>query len=135
MQTRLQTRNSHQHQGGIFMLKKSPIPVVVQTTVVNLLREHYPMLTAEMLFTALDQYGNPRETVVRKKLTRRECAQLLGVSVNSINRYIKSGHLKAVNISPRLVRIEPESVQNLLEHGVPENEIIVPQCHGKAGAR
>ena len=57
------------------MLKKSPIPVVVQTTIVNLLREHYPMLTAEMLFTALDQYGNPRETVVRKKLTRSECAQ------------------------------------------------------------
>ena len=92
-------------------------------------------LSPEMLFAALEQYGNPRETVVRKKLTRSECAQLLGVSVNSINRYIKNGRLKAVNISPRLIRIEPESVQNLLEHGVPENEIIVPQCHGKAGAR
>lgn len=72
---------------------------------------------------------------VQKKLTRRECAELLGVSVNSVNRYIKNGKLKAVNISPRLVRIDPESVRELLNHGVPEDEIIVPQCHGKEAAR
>lgn len=117
------------------MLNKSPVPIVVQSTVVNLLREHYPMLSAELLIAALDQYGTPSGTIVRKKLSRSECAQLLGVSVNSINRYIKSGKLKAVNISPRLVRIDPESVQNLLTHGVPEEEIIVPQCHGREAVR
>lgn len=111
------------------MRKQSPVPVVVQQTVINFLREYYPALTVEQLFNALESNGTPQ--TVQKKLTRSECAQLLGVSVNSINRYIRSGHLKAVNISPRLVRIDPESVQRLLTTGISEVEIIVPQCHGR----
>ena len=80
-------------------------------------------------------YTSEIQGSVQKKLTRRECAGLLGVSVNSVNRYIKNGKLKAANISPRLVRIDPESVRELLNHGIPEDEIIVPQCHGKEAAR
>ncbi len=105
---------------------------IVLNTAVNLLREYHPELTVERLEQALSHSSDPdKPSVVQKKLTRRGCAQILGVSINSVNRYIKNGKLKAVNISPRLVRIDPASVQNLLEHGVPENEIIVPQCHRK----
>ena len=112
------------------------IPRAVMTAAVALLQQYIPNLTLESLEGAIFQSGIPgKSPELNRKLTRSECAQLLGVSVNSINRYIKSGRLKAVNISPRLVRIEPESVQNLLDHGVPEDEIIVPQCHGKAGSR
>ena len=106
---------------------------IVLNTAVNLLREHYPALTSEQLHAALSH--SEIQNNVQKKLTRRECAELLGVSVNSVNRYIKNGRLKAVNISPRLVRIDPESVRELLNSGVPEDEIIVPQCHGKEAAR
>ena len=106
---------------------------IVLNTAVNLLREHYPGLTSEQLHAALSH--SEIQNNVQKKLTRRECAGLLGVSVNSVNRYIKNGKLKAVNISPRLVRIDPESVRELLNHGVPEDEIIVPQCHRKEAAR
>lgn len=108
-------------------IKPQP-PTQVQTAVVTLLREYYPDLTTASLLSMLTQRGNT-EPSVKKKLTRRECAELLGVSVNSVNRYIRSGKLRAVNISPRLVRIDPESVQNLLMHGIPDDEIIVPQCH------
>ena len=105
---------------------------IVLNTAVNLLREYYPGLTSEQLQAALSH--SEIQDNVQKKLTRRECAELLGVSVNSVN-YIKNGRLKAVNISPRLVRIDPESVRELLNSGVPEDEIIVPQCHGKEAAR
>lgn len=106
---------------------------IVLNTAVNLLREHYSGLTSKQLHAALNH--SEIQNNVQKKLTRRECAELLGVSVNSVNRYIKNGKLKTVNISPRLVRIDPESVRELLNHGVPEDEIIVPQCHGKEAAR
>ena len=106
---------------------------IVLNTAVNLLREHYPGLTSEQLHATLSH--SEIQGSVQKKLTRRECAELLGVSVNSVNRYIKNGRLKAVNISPRLVRIDPESVRELLNHGIPEDEIIVPQCHRKEAAR
>ena len=106
---------------------------IVLNTAVNLLHEHYPGLTGEQLQAALSH--SEIQDNVQKKLTRRECAELLGVSVNSVNRYIKNGKLKAVNISLRLVRIDPESVRELLNHGVPEDEIIVPQCHRKEAAR
>ena len=47
---------------------------------------------------------------------------------NSQNRYIKSSKLKAVNISSTASLPDPKNVQLLLIHGVPKDEIIVPQC-------
>ena len=133
MQARLQTETTNQHQGRKSMKIQNQSQAIVLNTAVNLLREHYPGLTSEQLHATLSH--SEIQGSVQKKLTRRECAGLLGVSVNSVNRYIKNGKLKAVNISPRLVRIDPESVRELLNNGVPEDEIIVPQCHGKEAAR
>ena len=133
MQARLQTETTNRHQGGKSMKIQNQSHAIVLNTAVNLLREYYPGLTSEQLHAALSH--SEIQGSVQKKLTRRECAELLGVSVNSVNRYIKNGKLKAVNISPRLVRIDPESVRELLNNGVPEDEIIVPQCHGKEAAR
>ena len=133
MQARLQTETTNQHQGEKSMRIQNQSHAIVLNTAVNLLREHYPALTSEQLHAALSH--SEIQNNVQKKLTRRECAELLGVSVNSVNRYIKNGKLKAVNISPRLVHIDPESVRELLNSGVPEDEIIVPQCHGKEAAR
>lgn len=119
------------------MEKQTCIPPAVLAAAATILRQYAPELTERSLSAAIVRQKNHPETDVhiQKKLTRCECAELLGVSVNSVNRYIKNGKLKAVNISPRLVRIDPESVQHLLDHGVPEDEIIVPQCHGKEAAQ
>ncbi|MST99243.1 helix-turn-helix domain-containing protein [Victivallaceae bacterium BBE-744-WT-12] len=133
MQARLQTETTKQHQGEKSMRIQNQSHAIVLNTAVNLLREYYSGLTSEQLHAALSH--SEIQGSIQKKLTRRECAELLGVSVNSVNRYIKNGKLKTVNISPRLVRIDPESVRELLNHGVPEDEIIVPQCHGKEAAR
>ncbi len=113
----------------------NPIPTVVLKTAVNVLQPYLPGLSPEILLDVLHSAKTGKPSQTEKPLTRRECAEMLSVSVNSVNRYVKSGRLKAVNISPRLVRIDPESVRNLLVNGVPEDEIIVPQCHGKAGVR
>lgn len=115
------------------MEKQTRIPPAILKAATTILQQYVPELTEQSLNAAiLQQKKQPVLSFpIEKKLTRSECATLLGVSVNSVNRYIKNGRLKAVNISPRLVRIDPESVRFLLNHGVPEEEIIIPQCHGK----
>ena len=42
-------------------------------------------------------------------------AEVLQVSIASINRYVKAGTLRAFKIGKRLVRIDPASVEALLQ--------------------
>ena len=98
------------------------IPTVVLVTATNVLQPYMPGLSPETLLQSITGAKTAKPEKLGKPLTRRECASLLSVSLNSINRYVKSGHLKAVKISSRLIRIAPESVQNLLENGVPVPE-------------
>lgn len=80
---------------------------------------YLPDLTPQKLETALvAKEKNAGELDLSRKLTRAECARILGVSVNSVHRYIQNGYLRAINISPRLVRVDPESVQELLTNGI-----------------
>ena len=113
-----------------------PIPQAAMMAAATLLQQYIPDLTPQRLETLLTENrseGNIPE--LSRKLTRSECAQILGVSINSVNRYIKNGHLKAVYLSPRLLRIDPEeSVKDLLTNGIPEDEVIIPKCCRKAGA-
>ena len=97
--------NSHAH---------SQLSALVQKVV--------PELSPEMLLQSIANSGTAKVEKYEKPLTRKECAEILSVSVNSINRYIKSGHLKAVKISRRLIRITPESVSDLLSNGIPTIE-------------
>ena len=41
--------------------------------------------------------------------------------MNTLGRYIQAGYLKTIKLGPRLVRVDPESVQNLLDNGIPED--------------
>lgn len=113
-----------------------PIPQAAMMAAATLLQQYIPDLTPQRLETLLTENrseGNIPE--LSRKLTRSECAQILGVSINSVNRYIKNGRLKAIYISPRLLRIDPESVKDLLTNGIPEDEVIIPRCCRKAGDR
>lgn len=103
------------------MQNQIPIPAVVLATAANVLQPYLPGLSPEILLDAIQTVRTEKFGKAEKPLTRRECAEMLSVSVNSVNRYIRAGHLKAVKISPRLVRITPESVRALMIHGIPDN--------------
>ena len=75
MQARLQTETTNQHQGEKSMRIQNQSHVIVLNTAVNLLREHYPGLTSEQLHATLSH--SEIQGSVQKKLTRRECAELL----------------------------------------------------------
>ena len=82
------------------MEKQTCIPPAVLAAAATILRQYAPELTERSLSAAIVRQKNHPETDahIQRKLTRCECAELLGVSVNSVNRYIKNGKLKAVKI-------------------------------------
>lgn len=102
------------------MKPSNPIPPVVLSTAATVLQPYLPGLSPEILLDAIQTTSTKDSTRQKKPFTRRECAELLGVSIHSVNRYIRADYLKAVKISPRLIRITPESVRNLMAHGVPQ---------------
>lgn len=96
------------------------MPRVIPTPIVNavtaMLTPYYPELSATGLVEAL-KHREPTAAAptIRKPLTRREAAEILQVSIASVNRYVKAGTLRAYKISKRLVRIDPASVEALLQ--------------------
>mgnify|MGYP001176973600 CR=1 FL=1 len=44
-----------------------------------------------------------------------DTAKLLGISTKTVRRCIADGRLKAVRIGPRLIRVDPESIQALMQ--------------------
>ena len=100
------------------------IPEAVVHAAATILQQYVPEITSRYLKAAILQYhctGDAAETkaIVKRKLTRMECCQILDISPTTLHRYIHAGYLKTVKIGPRLIRIDPESVQNLLDNGVP----------------
>ena len=102
------------------MKPSNPIPPIVLTAAATVLQPYLPGLSPEILLDAIQTTSTKDIDKTEKPFTRRECAELLGVSVHSVNRYIRAGYLKAVKISPRLIRITPERVRNLMAHRVPQ---------------
>ena len=102
------------------------IPEPVIGAAATILRQYVPEITPSFLKAAILQYhysgdSTEKKGVIQRKLTRKECCQILDISMNTLGRYIQSGYLKTIKLGPRLVRVDPESVQNLLNNGIPEN--------------
>lgn len=51
--------------------------------------------------------------MVTEDLTKQEAAKLKKVSVKTIERWISEGRIEAYRYGPRLVRINPESLEKL----------------------
>ncbi len=85
----------------------------------GMLQPFVPELTPQGLLSALKSHeaGQPATATADKPLTRKEAAALLSVSLNSVNRYMNTGLLRRVKIGPRVVRIDPASVRELLNGG------------------
>ena len=89
-----------------------------------MLSSYIPGLSANDLLKAIESYNMDREATApkqnarpQKPYTRQEAAELLGVAMPTIDRYMANGTLKRIRYSAHSVRITPESVHNLMEGG------------------
>ena len=81
-------------------------------------------LSATVLLKALESYNEDKEATApkqnarpQKPYTRQEAAELLGVAMPTMDRYMANGTLKRIRYSAHSVRITPESVHSLMEGG------------------
>lgn len=87
---------------------------------VGLLRPFCKNLTTDSLRTALLQLNTPQTTTQErpeKPYSRKEVADLLQISMSTVNRYMNDGRLTRINVGPRRVLIAPESVSAMLKGG------------------
>lgn len=98
-------------------IKNSIRPEIISAAV-NLLVPSVPELTPVGLVEALKNYKGSgiTETILCKPLRRKEAANLLGVSLPTINRLLNRGVLRRIHVSRGAVRISHESVQHLLQN-------------------
>ena len=82
-------------------------------------------LSAAELLKALESYKEDGEASASKQnsrpqkpYTRKEAAEMLSVSVPTIDRYMADGRLTRVRYSARAIRISAESVHKLMKGGV-----------------
>ena len=103
------------------MHSSSPLPLEIVTAAATMLSPYISGLSPGALLQALETY-NPNATSdkdarPKKPLTRKEAAKELGVSVQSVDRYLATGRLTRVQYSPRAIRISAESVYNMMKGG------------------
>ena len=103
------------------MIISKNIPPEIASATAAMLSQYFTGLTPAILTDALATY-NPNATPDKdarppKPLTRKEAAKELGVSVQSVDRYVSSGRLTRVRYSARAIRISAESVYNLMKGG------------------
>ena len=100
---------------------KHHVPPEIATAAATVLFPYIPGLTPAFLGEALENYKpnatSEKDAHPKKPLTRKEAAKELGVSVQSVDRYVSSGRLTRVRYSARAIRISAESVYNLMKGG------------------
>ena len=103
--------------------KNLPTETLNAATVI--LSQYVPGLSANDLLKAIESYNEDSEATTapkqnvrpQKPYTRQEAAELLGVAMPTIDRYMANGTLKRIRYSAHSVRITPESVHSLMEGG------------------
>lgn len=107
-------------------MKCTQINSQVLAAATGMLQPFFPELNPQKLLAALNSCGNETRAaapVPEKPMTRNQAASLLGVSLNTLNRYMNTGVLRRVKIGPRVVRINPEDVRALLNPEEEEEEV------------
>ena len=97
------------------------VPPEIVTAAVTMLSPYISGLSPGALLQALETY-NPNATSdkdarPKKPLTRKEAADALGVSIQSVDRYLTAGLLTRVKYSARAIRISADSVYRLMKGG------------------
>ena len=104
---------------------KNGISPAILVAATSMLQQYIPDLTPTNLVAALKAFETaPDETAkrmtrqsVEKPYTCNEVCELLGVTRSTVGRYLKEGRLRGVRLSPRVTRIDPESVRAALSSG------------------
>ena len=94
------------------MKKGKILPPELINACVAMLRPYYPGLSPAGLIEILERRAPAPE---RSSLTKHEAANFLGVSLPSIDRYIKRGTLRAYRLPPRLIRIDRADLERFLK--------------------
>lgn len=104
------------------MKTKTDIPSGIILAAVGLLLPYIPNITFSNLQAALETINNTnaepeKDSHPQKPYTRKGAAEMLGVSVPTIDRYMADGRLTRVRYSARAIRISAESVHKLMDCG------------------
>ena len=95
--------------------KLTPAVIAAAT---GLLQPFVPELSPQNLVAALRKFEAGSKCSApdtpERPLTRQETAKLLSCCLNSVDRYANKGLLRRVKIGPRITRIDPASVRDLL---------------------
>lgn len=93
-------------------------PAVIQAATA-MLSPYVPEISPTGLIAALKEYNSKDTKAAEEKpYTRAEVANLLGLSIQSINRMLNRGTLKRIHVGQRAVRIAPKSVRAILEGNI-----------------
>lgn len=103
-------------KGNATMEIKTKITPQVIAAVTGLLQPYIPDLSPQGLVSALKEYSTnkPKPETDNRPLTRKEAADLLKCSKNTISRYLTIGKLRRIPLTERSCRIDPASVRALL---------------------
>lgn len=104
---------------------KNGISPAILVAATSMLQQYIPDLTPTNLVAALKAFKTADETAkrmtrqsVEKPYTCNEVCELLGVTRSTVGRYLKEGLLRGTRLSPRVFRIDPESVRAALAGAV-----------------
>ncbi len=98
-------------------MKVDLIPNSTTQAVATLLQPYCNELTPSNLLDAIKSYGannTNQEASLPSMMTRHEVANYLKCSLPTVDRYKKSGKLKSVKISHKMVKITSDSVLALM---------------------
>jgi len=96
---------------------KNTITPAVLTAATSLLQPYAPDLSPTSLVRAIKAYKSETPTeanTISRPMTRKEVAELLGCSLQTVVRYMNEGKIQRIILSPRSVRIDRQSVQDFL---------------------
>ena len=106
------------------MKKTKQVPHEILNAATAVLSPYFQELTPEVLLKALESYNEEKTDVApqqpqrpEKPFKREEVAEMLGLSIPTIDRYMAQGKLQRIHYSAHEVRITPESVYKLMRGG------------------
>ena len=96
---------------------RTNVPPAIATAATAILQPYYSDLSPENLLEALRNRNKtaPSSPTIRKPMTRKQVAELLGVSLATVNRMMRRGALRSYKVSLRSIRIDPRSLEALLQ--------------------
>ena len=106
------------------MKKNKTIQPEILNAATAMLSPYFQDLTPEVLLKALETYNEDKTDAAPKQpqrpekpFKREEVAELLGLSIPTIDRYMAQGKLQRIRYSSHEVRITPDSVYNMMRGG------------------